>query len=129
MSIAASKTIIRAVVPKSVAMTIDRMAKASGKSRSAVIAEFLVEVEPAFKRLAGMLEVAKAQQSLFPKSAVADLEAALDDLSGNAVEVLDKVDKALQLPLEARREGGSARAPKASRASRTPRRSRRRTPV
>lgn len=100
MAISDSKTIIRAVVPKSVAESIKRMAHVSGKSRSAVVAEFLTEAEPAIRRLAGMLEVAKQQQTLFPKSTVAELETALDALSGNAVEVLDRVQNALQLPLE-----------------------------
>lgn len=130
MALAASKTVIRSVVPKTVAATIDRMAKASGKSRSAVIADFLVEVEPAIKRLAGMLEVAKAQQSLFPKSAVAELEVALDQLSGNATDVLDRLEGALQLPLSDAKEEGArgqrgrvARPAAARKRRRNPRRS------
>lgn len=101
MPISKDSTIVRAVVPKSVASTIARMAVISGKSRSSIIAEFLTEAEPALRRLAGMLEVAKSQQQLFPKAAVADLQTALDALSGNATEVMDNLSNALQLPLEA----------------------------
>ena len=106
MPISQANTIVRAVVPKSVAATIARMAKVSGKSRSSVIAEFLTEAEPALRRLVGMLEVAKSQQQLFPKGAVADLQSALDSLSGNATDVLDRVQNALQLPLEGHGKGG-----------------------
>ena len=120
---------IRAVVPKTVAATIARMAKAAGKSQSRVVAEFLIEAEPAIKRLAGMLEVAKSQQSLFPRATVAELEAALDDLSGNATDVMDRLQNALQLPLEGskgRRRGGASAASGAT--GRSPRR-RSKTPV
>ena len=100
MPISKDSTIVRAVVPKSVASTIARMTVISGKSRSSIIAEFLTEAEPALRRLAGMLEVAKSQQQLFPKAAVADLQTALDALSGNATDVMDNLQNALQLPLE-----------------------------
>lgn len=100
MTIAATNTVVRAIVPKHVAQAIARMAKAAGKSNSAVIAEFLTEAEPSIRRLAGMLEVAKAQQTMWPKGPVAQLEAALDELSGNATDVMDHLQKALQLPLE-----------------------------
>ena len=110
MAISDSKTIIRAVVPKTVAHTIRRMALVSGKSRSAIIAEFLTEAEPALRRLAGMLEVAKSQRSLFPKAAVAELDTALDQLSGDATAVLDRVQNALQLPLEPQPKGRKQRA-------------------
>lgn len=100
MPIAATNTIVRAIVPKQVAQTIARMARASGKSKSAVIAEFLTEVEPVLRRLAGMLEVAKSQQGMWPKGPVAELEAALDEMSGNATDVMDRLEKAIQLPLQ-----------------------------
>lgn len=129
MTISASKTIIRAVVPKTVAATIGRMAVVTGKSRSAIISEFLTEAEPAIRRLAGMLEVAKSQRSMFPGTTVAELEAALDELSGNATEVMDRVQSAMQLPLEPAKQpptkrprGGRATSQKAGagRRRRTP---------
>jgi hypothetical protein len=116
VAISDSKTIIRAVVPKTVANTIARMATVSGKSRSAIVAEFLTEAEPALRRLAGMLEVAKQQQSLFPKASVAELEAALDQLSGNATDVLDRVQHALQLPLEPQTRRAQSRSKRPGRA-------------
>lgn len=129
MAISETKTIIRAVVPKTVAATIGRMATVTGKSRSAVIAEFLVEAEPAIRRLVGMLEVAKSQRSLFPKASVAELEAALDDLSGNATEVMDRVQNALQLPLEPPRKVSKRERTGAHRAPAGRARRRRRTPA
>lgn len=110
MSIAATNVIVRAVVPKATADIIKRFAKISGKSTSSVISEFLVEAEPSLRRLAGMMEVAKSQRSLFPKATLAELEAALDDMSGNATEVLDRVEKSLQLPLEPSKHGKRASA-------------------
>jgi hypothetical protein len=118
VAIASSKTIVKAVVPKTVAAALDRLARVGGKTRSAIIAEFLVEAEPQIRRIAGMLEVAKAQRGLFPKSTVAELEAALDDLSGNATEVMDRMENALQLPLEEPKQGSKRPAAAARRAAR-----------
>ena len=99
------------IVLASVAMTIARMAAASGKSQSRIVAEFLTEAEPAFRRIAGMLEVAKQQQTMFPKSTVAELQTALDLMSGNVVDVLDRVENAMQLPLEEPAKGKRAAKP------------------
>lgn len=131
MAISQSKTIIKAVVPKTTADALRRFATITGKSLSTVVAEFLVEAEPAIRRLSGMIEVAKQQQTMFPKATVAELEAALDDLSGNAVEVMDRVQNALQLPLEAPGQGPARpRARKRSaRASGRPRKRKNPRPV
>ena len=100
MTIAATNTMVRSIVPKSCADTYKRFARLTGKSTSAVLAEFLIEAEPQVRRLASMLEVAKKQRSLFPAATIAELEAAIDEMSGNATDVVDRVQKALQLPLE-----------------------------
>lgn len=99
MTISTAKTVVRAVVPKNVAASLQRLATASDKSVSRVIAEFLTEAEPAVRRLAGMLEVARQQRGLFPKVALAELEVALDALENQTIEVLDQADRAMQLPL------------------------------
>lgn len=79
--------------------------------------------------MGNMLEVARAQQSLFPKSAVADLELALDQLSGNAQEVMDRMDKTLSLPLEKVRRISAAEPERREHRERRPARKRRRTPA
>jgi hypothetical protein len=117
---------IRAVVPTTVAHAINRLASAAGKSRSRVVAEFLTEAEPSIRRLAGMLEVAKSQQDMFPKALVLELEAALDALSGTQQEVLERLGA--QLPLIQAAAKQSARASAASGATGRSRR-RRKTPV
>jgi hypothetical protein len=96
--VAAKNPVLKVVLPKRVAETIARLAKVGDKSQSGVVREFLVEAEPTMRRVAGLLEIAKAHADGGASDVAHDFEKAVDRLSGRADEVLDRLHEAMAVP-------------------------------
>lgn len=74
------------------AATIKRLAKLQGRSRSAVVRDFLDEVAPVLDRTANLLELALKAQGKWPKDLVAKLERMQTGLEATALTHMDHLD-------------------------------------
>lgn len=74
------------------AATIKRLARLQGRSRSAVVRDFLDEVAPVLDRTANLLELALSAQGKWPKQLVAKLERMQAGLEATALTHMDHMD-------------------------------------
>jgi uncharacterized protein (DUF2252 family) len=98
---------IAVYLPKHVAATVRRCAAIRGVSRSALIAEILIEAQPTLERVANLLEMAARTDRTALKEWAATLAAAQGEIEADATAVLAKAnaafDAAPAAPLGGRR--------------------------
>jgi hypothetical protein len=93
-SVPAKNPVIAVVMPEATHAAIKRLAALQGRSKSAVVREFLVETTPVLERIAGMLELALTAQGKWPADLVSKLEAMQTGLEGQALGAMDLLDLA-----------------------------------
>lgn len=86
---------VQVMLTPATAATIKRLARIQGRSRSAVVRDFLDEVAPVLDRTANLLELALSAQGKWPKDLVAKLERIQNGLEGQALMAMDSMDMAL----------------------------------
>lgn len=91
----AKNPVIGVVVPVATYAAIKRLAALQGRSRSAVVRDFLVETTPLLERIGGLLELAHSAQGKWPADVVAKLEALQSGLEGQALGAMDAMDVVL----------------------------------
>lgn len=92
---------IAVYLPKPVAATVRRCAAIRGVSRSALIAEILIEAQPVLERVANLLEMAARTDRTALKEWAATLSAAQGEIEAEATAVLAKAHRALSTGPEA----------------------------
>jgi len=85
---------IAVYLPKPVAATVRRCAAIRGVSRSALIAEILIEAQPVLDRVANLLEMAARTDRNALKEWAATLAAAQGEIEADATRALATMDKA-----------------------------------
>jgi len=83
---------VQVMLTPATAATIKRLARIQGRSRSAVVRDFLDEVAPVLDRTANLLELALSAQGKWPKELVAKLERIQNGLEGQALMAMDSMD-------------------------------------
>jgi len=114
------------VLPRSTFATVARLAALQGRSRAAVVRDFLTEAEPVLSRVAGMLELAAKAQGEWPRDFVAELERAQGELEGKALEAMGQLDAFAD---RMDRAAGSGRQSRPARSRAKARRGKRGTPL
>jgi len=83
---------IAVYLPKHLASTVQRVAALRGVSRSAVIRDFLIEVEPVLQRVANLLDLAARTDRTALKEWAQTMEAAQEGLEGDALASMGRLD-------------------------------------
>lgn len=104
----AKNPVVGVVLPEATHAAIKRLAALQGRSKSAVIREFLVETTPVLERIAAMLELAYKAEGKWPAELVAKLERMQSGLEVDALGAMEALDVA-QADMEAARSAAHAR--------------------
>jgi hypothetical protein len=102
---------VQVMLTPATAATIKRLARLQGRSRSAVVREFLDEVAPVLDRTANLLELALTAQGKWPAELVAKLERIQNGLESHALLAMDGMDVTLADGLASRREASGRPRP------------------
>lgn len=95
MTVPAKNPVIAVVMPEATHAAIKRLAALQGRSKSAVVRDFLVETTPLLERIGGLLALAHKAQGKWPADVVAKLEALQNGLEGQALGAMDSMDMVL----------------------------------
>lgn len=104
---------VQVMLTPATAAAIKRLAALQGRSRSAVVRDFLDEVAPVLNRAANLLELALSAQGTWPKELVAKLERIQSGMESHALLAMDAMGNDLTAEL-------TGRSPVAGRGKRTP---------
>jgi hypothetical protein len=88
----ATNPVVAAVVPKETAAVIKRLARLQGRSQSAVMRDFLVELTPVLSRVAGLIELAQKAQGDWPRELIEKMESAQSELEQTALAAMSQLD-------------------------------------
>jgi hypothetical protein len=104
----AKNPVIGVVVPEATHAAIKRVAALQGRSKSAVVRDFLVETTPILERIAAMLELAYKAEGQWPADLVSKLERMQAGLEINALGAMEALDVATA-DMAAHRRGAPGR--------------------
>lgn len=104
----AKNPVIGVVVPEATHAAIKRLAALQGRSKSAVVRDFLVETTPVLERISSMLEMALRAEGQWPAELVTKLEKMQEGLEGQALLAMDALDLAAA-DMQAQRRGAAGR--------------------
>lgn len=104
----AKNPVIGVVVPEATHAAIKRLAALQGRSKSAVVRDFLVETTPVLERIAAMLELAYKAEGQWPAELVTKLEGMQAGLEQQALGAMEALDVA-EADMRAHRRGAAGR--------------------
>ena len=90
----AKNPVIGVVVPEATHAAIKRLAALQGRSKSAIVRDFLVETTPVLERVAAMLELAHKAEGQWPADLVKKLERMQAGLEVTALGAMGTLDMA-----------------------------------